>query len=74
MLKFKFPLKCPNCNSKTVGGSDSCNIYECGGKISVTNYYGDCLTFIFKNCQAEEKEKVKARFISNNKHEQTKGE
>ena len=62
MLKFKFPEKCPNCNSKKLTGSESCIIYECGGKISITGIYGDVLNYVFKHCMAEAKTEVKKRF------------
>jgi len=68
MMNFKFPNKCPNCDSKIMGGSDSCIFYECGGKISITGHYGDVITFVFKNCLADKKEEIKKRFkITKNK-------
>jgi len=72
-LNFTFHKRCPNCNAKPLGGSKTCIIYECGGKVSITADYGDCLTFIFKNCNAEPKKFVKERFINNKENKEDRG-
>lgn len=61
MLKFNFSKKCPNCASKLIAVTEGCGLYDCGGKISVTGHYGDVITFVFKNCLAEDSASLKKR-------------